>query len=157
MYCVTLTRLGERRAGLFVLGVLVGASALLAQISKVPEMPPGELVRAAVKNEVAAANNTAVKHMFRSRKQTPKGSQIRLYVETNEAMAAILIAINDQPLTPEQQRGEAKHLSWLLSNPDQLRKKQAREKEDAEHTLEIVKALPEAFRYEYADTVNGEA
>ena len=118
-------------------------------------MPPGELVRAAVAKEVAAANNATVKHLFRSRRQTPKGSQTRLYVETSSAMAGMLIAINDQPLTPQQHQGEANHLAWLMGNPDQLRKKQAREKEDAERTLHIVRALPDAFRYEYAGTENG--
>ena len=43
---------------------------------------PIELVRAAVANAVAAANDDSTKHMFRSRKQTPQGSQTRLYVET---------------------------------------------------------------------------
>jgi len=119
-------------------------------------MPPGELVRSAVANEVAAANNTAVKHMFRSRRQTPKGSQTKLYVETNDALAAMLIAINDQPLTPQQRQAEMNHLAWLMGNPDQLRKKQSREKEDAERTLRIVKALPDAFRYEYAGAENRE-
>jgi hypothetical protein len=114
------------------------------------------LVRAVVANEVAAANDTAIKHMFRSRRQTPKGSQTRLYVETSQAMAGMLIAINDKPLTPQQQQAEIGHLAWLVNNPDQLRKKQAREKEDADRTLRIVKALPDAFRYSYAGTVDGE-
>ena len=112
-------------------------------------------MRLAVKNEVAAANDTAVKHMFRSRRQTPKGSLTRIYVETNDAIAAMLIANNDQPLTPQQQQGELNHLNWLMGSPDQLRKKHAREKEDAARTLQIVKALPDAFRYEYAGSENG--
>lgn len=118
-------------------------------------MPPGELVRLAVKNEFAAANDTAVKHMFRSRRQTPKGSLTRLYVETKDAIAAMLIASNDQPLSPQQQQGETNHLNWLMGSTDQLRKKHAREKEDAARTLQIVKALPDAFRYEYAGSENG--
>jgi len=132
---------------------LTTASALMAQT---PEIPAGELVRAAVANEVAAADSTGVKHMFRSRKQTPKGSLTRLYVETNDAMAGMLIAINDEPLTQAQRQGETNHLAWLAGNPEQLRKKRAREKEDADRTLRIVKALPDAFRYEYAGTENSE-
>ncbi len=128
---------------------LLGAVALAAQESKPPQAP-GELVRAAVANEVAAADNTSAKHMFRSRRQTPKGSQTRLYVETNDAMGGLLIAVNDQPLTPQQQAAEDGHLKWLMNNPDQLRKKQAREKDDADRTLRIVKALPNAFLYQYA-------
>jgi hypothetical protein len=90
--------------------------------------------------------------MFRSRKQTPKGTQTKLYVETKDALAGMLIAINDQPLTPQQQQAETDHLNWLGGNPEQLRKKHAREKEDADRTLRIVKALPDAFRYKYAGT-----
>lgn len=93
--------------------------------------------------------------MFRSRKQTPKGSQTRLYIETDDAMAGMLIALNDQPLNTQQQQAETDHLNWLKGSPEQLRKKRAREKEDAERTLRIVKALPEAFRYEYAGTETG--
>jgi len=120
-------------------------------------MTPGELVRLAVENELAAAKDTSVKHMFRSHKQTPRGSQTHLYVETDDAMAGELIAINDQPLTAEQRQGEVNHLAWLMNNPDQLRRKSAREKEDTDRTLEIVKALPKAFRYQYEGTVNGTA
>jgi hypothetical protein len=131
-------------------------TALPTQESPTPAMPAGELVRLAVTNEVAAANHPDVLHMFRSRRHTAKGWQTRLYVETNDALAATLIAINDQPLTPEQQQGEINHLAWLTANPDQLRKKHTREKEDEERTLRIVKALPDAFQYEYAGTENGE-
>ncbi len=134
------------RAGLS--GTLWIASSLFAQEAKTPLMPARELVRAAVSNEVAA-NHAPMRHSFRARKQTPKGSQTRLYVETKEAMAAMQIAVNDRPLTLQQEQGEYGHLAWLMGNPDQLRKKQAREKEDADRTLRIVKALPDAFLYEY--------
>ena len=133
----------------------VATAAPAAQDTSPPQVPAGELVRATVANEVAAANGPSVRHMFRSHKQTPKGSQTRLYVETSEAMAAMLIAINDQPLTPQQQQGDTNHLNWLMNNPDQLRKKQAHEKDDAERSLRIVKALPDAFLYEYASSEKG--
>jgi hypothetical protein len=134
------------------------------QVSKPPdstanaaEMSPNELVRTTVANEVAAAEHPLGLHMFRSRETSPKGSQTRLYAETKDALVAMMIAKNDQPLTTEQQQAETNHLAWLMNNPDQLRKKAAREKEDKERTLRIVKALPDAFQYEYAGTENGEA
>lgn len=140
--------------------VIVTASAMLAaqnaNAPAVPAMPAGDLVRAVLANEVAAANNTVVKHMFRSRTQNAKGSQTKLYVETNDAVAGMLVAINDQPLTPQQQQGETNHLAWLAGNPEALRKKQAREKEDAERTVRILKAFPDAFLYEYAGSENAE-
>jgi hypothetical protein len=132
-------------------------SGIAAQESQTPEMPPGELVRVTVANEVAATNHPDLHHMFRSRRQTPKGTQTRVYVETNQALAAMLIAINDQPLTADQQKAEFDHLASLVNNPEQLRKKEAREKEDEDRSLRIVKALPDAFCYEYAGTENSAA
>jgi hypothetical protein len=111
--------------------------------------PAVELVRAAVANEVAAANDSADKHMFRSRKQSPQGSQTRLYVETREAMAGMTIAYDDHPLAPEQVQGEQNRLAGLVGDPEQLKHKHSQEQETADRTLRIVKALPEAFLYEY--------
>ena len=135
-----------------MMALAVLTSAVAAQESQTPQMPPGELVRVTVSNEVAAANHPDLHHMFHSRRQTPKGSQTHVYVETNQALAGMRIADNDQPLTAEQQKSELDRLNSLVNNPDQLRKKEAREKEDEDRTLRIVKALPDAFCYEYAGT-----
>jgi len=135
---------------------LAAFAPLSAQETKQPETPPGDLVRQVVAHEIAA-NKADGRHMFRSRKQTPKGSQTHLYVETNEALAGMLVAVNDQSISAEQRQQEEGHLAWLINNPDQLRKKQAREKEDAERTLRVVKALPDAFRYEYTELESGDS
>jgi hypothetical protein len=115
------------------------------------------LLRATVANEVAAASDDSANHMFRSRKQTPQGSQTRLYVETREAIAGITIAYNDHSLTPEQMKGEESRLDGMASNPEQMRRKHLQEQENAEHTLRIVKALPDAFLYEYDGEEEGAA
>ncbi len=145
----------DRLIAVVVMALTVAATALSAQ-SKTPDLSPGDLVRATVANEVEASKHSEILHMFRSRRQTPKGSQTRLYVETKDALAAMLIAINDQPLNAQQQRAEMDHLAWLMNNPEQLRKKRAREREDEERTMRIVKALPDAFSYQYAGSQNGE-
>jgi len=150
-------RVGLAGLGIVLLTVMTPRAEAQAASPSPPAMPPEELVRLAVANEVAAADNSSVKHMFLSRKQTPKGSQTQLYVETDDAMAAMLIADNDRQLTRQQEQGESNHLQWLMANPDQLRKKHAREKEDADRSLRIVKALPDSFRYTYAGTENGAA
>jgi len=140
--------------GKFALGLALHLAviALQSQESKPLQASPNDLVREAVAREAAAASQTQIRHMFRSRRQTPKGSQSRLYIETKDAMAGMLIAVNDQPLSQEQQQAERNHLYWLSGNPEQLRKKRAREKEDTERTMRILRALPEAFRYEYVGT-----
>jgi hypothetical protein len=108
---------------------------------------PVDLVRQTVQNEVAASSgNTRL--MFTDLKKTPHGSQTRLMVETREGMAAMAVAFNDQPLTPEQRGAEEDRLAELVNSPGQLKKKQKSEKEDAERVTRIVKALPDAFLFE---------
>ena len=72
----------------------------------------------------------------------------KLMVETRDGTAAMVVAFNDQPLTPEQRQAEEDHLAELVNNPGQLKKKQKSEKEDAERVTRIMKALPDAFIYE---------
>ena len=112
------------------------------------------LVRTAAANEVAA-NNSSMKHMFRSRKQTPQGSQTRLYVETEQATAAMTIAYNDKSLAPDQLRNEETRLAELAASPEQLSRKHAQEAENAQHSLAIMKAMPEAFLYQYDGEIAG--
>ncbi len=148
-------RFAAKRA--LCIATLIASAHVLWADEKPKEIAPGELVRQTVAREVAAANDSTLKHMFLSKKQTSKGSQTRIYVETDDAMAGMLIALNGKPLTPQQQQAEAGHLSWLMDNPEQLRKKKAREKEDADRTLRIVKAFPAAFVYQYEGTEVGTA
>jgi hypothetical protein len=115
-----------------------------------------ELVRDAVANEVAA-NSNSTKHMFRARKQTPQGSQTKLYVETRDAMVGMTIASNDRPLAPQDIQTEERRLEGMAGNADQLRRKHSQEQENAERTLRIVKALPDAFLYQYDGEESGEA
>jgi hypothetical protein len=127
----------------------VNLSSIAVGSAHASTQEPGlELVRAAVENELAASDNSK-KHMFRARKQTPQGSQTRLYVETREAMAGMTIAYNDKPLAPQDMQGEESRLAGLAGNAEQLRRKHSQEQENAERTLRIVKALPDAFLYQY--------
>src|ERR1035438_6416316 len=115
----------RQRASRSAIAVLLGAAlagvcvASTASAAPAPDLDPASclaLVRSAVANEVAASNDNS-KHMFRSRKQTPQGSQTRLYVETREAMAGMTISYNDKPLTSNQLEGEKDRLAGLVSDP----------------------------------------
>jgi hypothetical protein len=129
----------------------------LIQSSPVQSSPqektdPGELVRQAVVTEVAAFQAPSVKHQFRSRKQTPHGSQTKLYVETHDAMAGMVIAYDNRPVTEAELAGEQAHLQGLLDQPEQLRHKRAQEKEVSDRFVRILKSLPDVYVYEYDGT-----
>lgn len=118
---------------------------------------PQELVRQAVANQIRSGDDD-VSLMFRVRRRTPKGGvQAREYVETAEGTVGMLVAVNDQPISAEQRRQEFARLEQLLHNPAELRKKQKQQKQDSDRVTRMVKALPDAFRYQYEGTeeVNG--
>jgi hypothetical protein len=143
---------------LLLAGICIPSRAAAAQaISAEPLPSPIQLVRATVAREVAAANDSSMKHMFRDYKKSAQGSQTKLYVETREAMAGMTIAYDDKPLTPQQLQGEEGRLAALVSNPQQLEHKRRQEKEETDHTLSIVKALPDAFLFEYDGSETGTA
>src|SRR5437762_14357352 len=90
---------------------------------------PVELVRSTVDNEVKSSNQHD-KFMYREHKATPKGSQTKLLVETRDAMAGMLVAVNDRPLTPEERKAEEARLNRFLHDPEEIRKRAKQEKED---------------------------
>jgi hypothetical protein len=127
------------------------------QCQQLPSIPAGEFVRRTVWNEVKASQDDSVHHMFLSRKETGHGSQTKLYCETKDAMAGIAVAYDDKPLTRDQQLAEEARLDQLMKDPEELKKKREREKEDAERVGRIVRAMPDAFLFDYDGTEAGTA
>jgi hypothetical protein len=116
-----------------------------------PALTPSELVRRAVENEVRN-NNQGPKYIFRQRKETLAGSQTKLMVETRDAMVGMVVANNDQPMDQEQRRAEYGRIERFVNESAELEHKRRQEKESAERVALILKALPDAFLYEYDGT-----
>jgi hypothetical protein len=118
---------------------------------------PADLVRKAVQSELKANQGEPEHFMFRGVKTVPRGSTTKLYAETKEGSAGLIIAYDGKPLTPDQRQAEQARLERFLHNPEELRKKRAQEHDDAERTNRIMRALPDAFLYEYAGEETGSA
>jgi hypothetical protein len=130
---------------------LLTSISLAAQQTSVSSLhDPSELVRKAVQNEIKAANDGGFHFLFRGTKTTPKGSTTKIYVETKEGTAGLIIAYDGKPLTAEQRREEEARIERFVNNPEELAKKREQERENADRTLRITRALPDAFLYEYA-------
>ncbi len=140
------------------LRLLPAALALATAIPGLAEGPPAikpkELVRRAVANEMKTDAGGA-KYMFRQRKETPSGSQTKLMVETRDAMVGMVVANNGQPLSQEERRAEYGRIERFLHDPAELERKRTKEKESAERVNRILRALPDAFLFEYDGTETG--
>jgi hypothetical protein len=136
----------------FVLGWGMGG----APDAPPPGDTPSELVRRAVANEIKS-NNQGQRYRCRQRKETPAGSQTKLMVETRDAMVGMVVAYNDQPLNQQQRRDEYGRIERFVNQPAELERKRKQEKESIERVNLILKALPDAFLYEYDGTETGRA
>jgi hypothetical protein len=132
------------------------ALAPLSAAEGPPALMPNELVRRVVDNEIKTAAQSA-KFMFHQRKQTPGGSQTKIMVETRDAVVGMVVANNDQPLDQEQRRAEYGRIERFVNEPAELEKKRKQEKENTERVNSILKALPDAFLYEYDGSEMGRA
>ena len=142
------------RAGAWVL--LLSATSVAGQQTTVSSYrDPAELVREAVQNEIKAANDGGARFLFRGTKTTPKGSTTKIYAETKDATAGLVIAYNGKPLTPEQRRDEEARVERFVNSPAEMEKKREQERDNAERTMRITRALPDAFLYEYAGEETG--
>ena len=140
--------------GQAVLTALLLSLSIRARAAQTPTLPPVELVRRTVYNEMDPGNDDA-KYMFRDRKATGLNSQTKLVIETHDAMAGILVAINDKPLSAQQREEENARVDRFAKDPAELKKRQRQEREETDRVRRIMKALPDAFLYEYDGTEPG--
>ncbi len=133
--------------------ILIGM-AFLPAAAQVPAIPPVQLVRETVQNELAS-NSSGPRYMFCDHKKGPHGSQTKLMVETSQGMAGMIIAEDDHPLSAAEKQSEEARIQRFIDNPDELSRKQKQEKEDSDRVTRIMKALPDAFLYQYDGTIPG--
>ena len=114
------------------------------------------LVKQALAAELASASSAALDHPleYRLRKTSPRYSSTKLVVETKDGDVARLLEVNNAPLSAESQQAESARLQSLLDDPSLQRHRQEREQSDAEHARKIMRALPDAFLYQYSGIVN---
>ena len=68
-------------------------------------------------------------------------------IETDQGAVARLIAINNQPLTPEADQAELDRLNTLAHHPEIQEHRHQREQKDADRVNRLMRLLPDAFLY----------
>jgi hypothetical protein len=114
------------------------------------------LVKRVLQTEIDAAQNAATTHpmQYRLRKTSPRLSTTKLIVETKDGDVARLIATDNSPLSPEDQQKESARLQALIDDPSLQRHRQEREQGDTDRARKVMRALPDAFLYQFAGIVD---
>ena len=89
---------------------------------------------------------------YHLRKSTPRLTSTKIIFETKDGAVARLIAINDKPLSAEEERKEQDRLNQLLSDPSRQWHRKQSEDEDTRRVTKVLRALPEAFDYRFVET-----
>jgi hypothetical protein len=107
-----------------------------------------ELVNRAVQNELKAAESNS-HYMYLVRKQTPQGSSVKQVAETKDGEVSYLLKMNDQPLSADQRRSEDEKMQKLLNDPSEQQRRLKQQKDDERRATTLMRALPDAFIYEF--------
>lgn len=113
---------------------------------------PRELVREVVENGLRAKDRDQNHWSYRELVRKDGRLETREVCQTNAGTIDRLMAINDQPLSPEQQRREDLRLRTLLADPVEIRRERQKQREDSAKQFRMFSTFPDAFRYEYAGT-----
>jgi hypothetical protein len=104
------------------------------------------LVRRAIQNrEAAAKTHRPLRYLLR--KTSDHRDTTKDIIETDQGAVARLIAINNQPLTPEANQAELDRLNTLANHPEIQEHRRQREQKDAGRVNRLMRLLPDAFLY----------
>ncbi|HVC48179.1 MAG TPA: hypothetical protein VND90_13125 [Terracidiphilus sp.] len=138
--------------GIFLLLNLAPICAAPARAAA--EAPGASLVDRALANELRNARDLQHPMRYVLHKSSPRLSTTKLIVETTDGAVARLVAVDRKPLSAAAEQREQARLDGLLRNPDNQRNRKQREDADARRALKVLRALPLAFLYQFAGTVD---
>lgn len=131
--------------------VLAGAGLAAAQ--PVGSLSPAEaqaLVNRALANELQAAQDSNHPMRYTLHKISPRLTSTKEIVETRDGEVARLTLVFDKPLSAAAERQEETRLDALSRNPGLQHHRKQSEDADTVRALKVLRALPNAFTYQYA-------
>jgi hypothetical protein len=144
---------------MLALAVLVVAIATLSpplaradEVGK-PGLQANDLLRQAVAKEQNGANSEYFAWM--DRVQKPHGSITKFMVNTPQGILSRTIAIDDQPLSPDERRQDDERDNRLL-DAEKMREKAKKQHDDQQHIERVLLALPDAFDCDYSSASHEE-
>ena len=113
--------------------------------------PANEFVRQIIDNELQAEKNDHSHWMLRLETRKSGKTEVREVVETKDGDLDLLISVNGKPVPEDQRRERERGLQRLISNPAELKKSHREQDEDQARSQRLLKALPDAFVFEYGE------
>jgi hypothetical protein len=109
----------------------------------------GELLRRVVNSELKAQANDHAHWMYEIKAGVSGKEQVKVAVQTRDGYLDRLRFVNGQPITPEQEKQEDERIATLLKKPDEQKKQQRAQEQDARKTERLFKMSPDAVIARY--------
>jgi len=128
----------------------LGVSAQVPpSISSLSIENPDALVREVIHNEMEAHLSDQSLWCYREQRQEESKPAKTLQVcQTKDGELERLVALDGRELSALQAQAEDERIQKLVSNPEQLRAKQKKEREDGEQARKLLATLPDAFLFQ---------
>ena len=110
---------------------VVGAVAQSSQTATEAHLNAQALVQEVVENGLRQKNREQAHWSYREVVRKDGRLETRQVCQTNTGTIDRLVAINDQPLSAEQQRREEARVQTLLADPNEIRKERQKQRDDS--------------------------
>jgi hypothetical protein len=142
------------RRSLTLLGLMSCAVLIpgVARAQALSEAQAQALVSRALATELRVARDPSHPMRYVLRRSTPRLTSTKEIIETKDGDVARLLSVNDKPLAGGDNQKELDRLTTLAANPNLQKHRKENEDEDAEVVLKLLRMLPNAFLYQYADS-----
>ena len=108
-----------------------------------------QYVRQAIEHELAEQDRDHTLWRYHIHREDKKYNYDRDVIETRQGEIARTLLWNGQPLTPELRQKDDERMRQLLTDPAALAKHVKRGKDDDEKARRMLRAVPDAFNFEY--------
>jgi hypothetical protein len=146
----------KRFVSLFSVFVL-SLSAITLYSQQMQDPRAQEIVRAAVKVELAADRADHSRWQYRDLNHKPDGEALYQVVETDHGSVKKKLKYNGQPLNPEELKAEDARIQSFVNDPSQQAKQRKDGEQDDKRAENMLRLLPDAFLWtvknDTADTV----
>lgn len=124
--------------------------------SAAQKLPPQELVKQVVYNELQANEKDHTHWMYQDSDTAPAKRTVKLVVETPNGTVSKVIRLNGQPLTAQQRTQDDARMESILTDPSVVERQRKNSAHDDQQSVALMKMLPDAFIWTYAGESNGE-
>jgi hypothetical protein len=132
------------------LTIAVAAPGQNVPVSQVQGM---DLVQRALAAELLGLQDTSHPMRYQLHKSSPNLTTTKEIVESRDGSVAMLLSVNDRPLSQADAMKEQQRLDGLLADSGKQRHRKQGQDEDMQRALKVLRVLPAAFVFQYAGTV----